>query len=82
MYESNRTMWWMLLVILVATTAFAVYKMIVDKEIPYIQFTIVAALSGAILRQLPLFLKYKTLNIIPAAIAVVLFVIGVITEIK
>jgi len=82
MYESSRSMWWMLLVIFVGITTFAVYMMIMDKEIPYIQFSIAAALSGSILRQFPLFLKHKTLNIIPVTLAVVLFLIGVITEIK
>jgi len=82
MTQSNTTLWWMLIIILLASLGMALYKMLVKSEPVYIQFTIIAALSGAILREIPLFIKYKILNAIPAAAAVILFVLGVLTEIK
>jgi len=60
----------------------AIYKMIVKSEPVYIQFAIVAALSGAVVREIPLFVKYKILNVIPAIAAVVLLALGIITELK
>lgn len=78
----SKSLWWMLLIILIAITAFSLYKMIMDKEIPYIQFSIVAALSASVLRTLPLFLKYKYLNAIPVVAAVVLLILGIVTEIN
>ena len=82
MFQTNKTLWWMLVVILVAITGFALYKLIVKAEPAYIQFTIVAALGGSILRETPLFIKYKYLNGIPAIAAVVLLAFGIITEIN
>ena len=82
MAETSRSMWWMMVIILVAITAFALYKLLILKEPAYIQFTIVAALSGAVLRQLPLFVKYKYLNAIPAAGAVIFFVLAILEALK
>jgi len=82
MLQSNKILWWMLLVILLALTGLALYKLIVKAEPVYIQFAIIAALGGSILRETPLFLKYKFLNVIPAVAAVVLLALGIIIEIK
>lgn len=82
MLQENKSLWWMLVIVLVATTGFALYKLIVKEEPVYIQFSIIAALSGAVFKEIPLFIKYKFLNIIPVAIAVVLLALGIITEIN
>ena len=82
MAETSRAMLWFFIVILVAITAFSFYKLLILKESAFIQFTFVAALSGAVLRQLPLFVKYKYLNVIPAAGAVIFFVLAILEAIK
>ncbi len=82
MAETNRSMLWFLIVILVAITALAFYKLIINKEPAYVQFSIVAALSGSVLKQLPLFIKYKYLNVIPAAAAVIFLALAILEALK
>jgi len=82
MAETSKGMLWLSIVILVAITAFAFYKLLILKEPAYILFTIAAALSGSILKQVPLFVKYKYLNAIPAAVAVIMFVLAILEALK
>ncbi len=78
----NRSIFWVMLICLLGISGIAVYRLITKGEPAYIQFAIVAALSHFLLKQLPLFIKYKYLNAIPAVAAVILLAIGIFIEVK
>jgi len=82
MVQESRSMFWIMLICLVGISGMAIYKFVTKGDPPYISFSIVAALSGAMLKQLPLFLKFKYLNTIPALAALILLAVGIFTEIK
>jgi len=82
MLPENRALVIVMIICMVGISGIAIYKLVTKGEPAYIQFAIVASLGHFILKQLPLFVKYKYLNAIPVLAAVILLAVGIFTEIK
>ena len=82
MTQNYSALWWAMLVILTLMLAFTIYKMVFLGQSCHLNFSVIAALSLIILKETPLFIKHKYLSIIPAAIAVILFVWEIVLALK
>ncbi|MBC8385047.1 MAG: hypothetical protein H8E57_05975 [Candidatus Cloacimonetes bacterium] len=76
----QKNSFWMLIFLLLALSVVSCYKLIVNKEIVFIQFAIAAALCGAILRRIPAIAKTKYLIWIPIFVSFILLVLGIIYQ--
>ena len=69
---------WIMLLLLITITGISFYKLFVRNEIVFIQFAIVFALSGTVLKKIPGFSENKIRKWIPIFISSVLLILGII----
>jgi len=81
MEESKLGLIILLGIVLILLVAFTLYEMIAKNQPVYIQFSIISVLCTSICTQIPSLSKHAILPTIFTIIAVVLLVVGIVTEI-